>query len=400
MSSIIKNSVDELASYDAGQRLRVSELTTLIDLKHLHDKQPDFIDEVLNGAATSVHSTTEARVRMSVSSNGDYAIRQTFMRFNYQSGKSQFILNTFDNFQPTTDVTKRIGYFNSSSTAPYTAGFDGIFLESDGTTVRLKVVKTGTEVFNVAQADWDDPLDGTGSSGAVVDWENSQGAAFDFLWLGVDKIRFYLELNGNLTLIHTCQVANELVGVYMSSPNHSIRYEIRSTGGADHIDQICSSVNVEGARNRGGKLKAFNNNQTAISLPSPLSLYAVIGTRLKTTHLDVSVDLLVFSLLGTSADNFLWELRRNPTVAGTFTFNDQTNSGVQIAVGTSANTVTGGDVIDSGYIAQRVANRDPIENALRLGSAIDGTRDEFVLCVRPITNNLSLLPSYTRREEL
>ena len=75
-----------------------------------------------------------------------------------------------------------------------------------------------------------------------------------------------------------------------------------------------------------------------------------------------------------------------------------TNSAVQIAVGTSANIVTNGMEVDGGYVDTSLPITETIQNALRLGAAINGTVDEFVLMVRPITNNITVEGSLTYRQ--
>jgi len=111
------------------------------------------------------------------------------------------------------------------------------------------------------------------------------------------------------------------------------------------------------------------------------------------------VNLINVSLLSSSTnDKAHWELRFNPTVAGTFTYSDQTNSVIQAATGSSSNTVAGGTDIDGGYFSTNQAAITSVPNALRLGSAIDGTLDTIVLCVTPITNNITVEASITWRE--
>lgn len=65
---------------DAFGRQRVSQVTTLLDVKHPNDKLPSIVDEELNGTATSVHSSANASVDMDTSADLDYVIRQTFQR--------------------------------------------------------------------------------------------------------------------------------------------------------------------------------------------------------------------------------------------------------------------------------------------------------------------------------
>lgn len=389
---------DQPLNLDAGGRLRVSELTTLIDLKQLADKNPIFFDEVIIGGATSVHTPIVASTLMSVTINGDAVIRQTKMRFNYQSGKSLLVFNSFDRFQPQTNVIKRVGYFNSNATSPYNNSKDGVYVESSNGTVYVVVERTGTVVSKIAQADWDDKLDGTGRSGMTIDWSNGQVIAIDLLWLGKAGVRFAIEINNTLVYFHKLSYANIIQDVYMSSPNHSIRYEIRSTGGAGSFNHVCSSVNVEGSRNNLGVILSSNTGINQISANSSGTRYAAIGMRLKDTYLDASIDLLVFSILGTTNNNLRWEFIANPVITGTFTYVSQPNSAIQIALGTGSQTVSGGTIIDGGFIAQKADSRNTIENALRLGTMINGTRDEFILVVTPLANNLQYHASFTRRE--
>ena len=93
----------------------------------------------------------------------------------------------------------------------------------------------------------------------------------------------------------------------------------------------------------------------------------------------------------TASEKVLWELILNPTVAGTFTYADVTNSALQRALGVTANTVTNGTPIAAGFIESGGASaggggstNSIFQNALRLGSAIDGTPDEMVLTVMPV----------------
>jgi hypothetical protein len=236
------------ANLDAFSRLRVAQLTTVLDLKHLHDKQPLLVDEVVNGSATSVYSTSLSSVTMSVNAANDYVIRQTFQRFEYQSGKSQLIFCTFSGFQSETNVIKRVGYFSSSTLAPYTTALDGLFLDSDGTDISINIYRSGTVIENTSQSSWNiDSLDGTGPSGINVDWSKNFILVIDFQFLGVGRVRWGADIDGQIVYFHESKHANNLSSVYMSSPNQPIRYEIRATGAAESSFQmICAAVNSEG----------------------------------------------------------------------------------------------------------------------------------------------------------
>jgi len=392
---------DDTANIDAFARARVSQVNTLIDIKQLYDSQPLFIDIVENAGGLATHSTVNARTELTTASSGDYVIAQTKQRFNYQSGKSQQIFMTFADFAIETDVTKRIGYFSSSSSAPYTASFDGWFLENDGTTVRIKVYRSGTEVFNVAQASWDDPLNGSGDSGITVDWALAQIIMVDFEWLGVGRLRFNLVIDGTVVQFHTLNVSNQTSQVWSSSPNQPLRWELRQGGATSgSFNYICSTVGTEGSINTVGKVFSANLDTNHVNANNTSRKYALLGIRLNSSNLDTLVDLIDFSVLSTTADNQLIEVWLNPTVAGTFTYNSVTNSGAQIAKGASGgtNTVTGGSLLFSQYVSRQRATTVVVDNAIRLGSALDGTLDEIVITCNPLTNNSDVFASLTWRE--
>jgi hypothetical protein len=120
---------------------------------------------------------------------------------------------------------------------------------------------------------------------------------------------------------------------------------------------------------------------------------------LQSTKTGGTIDLETLSLICSSTnDQAHWELLINPTVAGTFTYSDVTNSTVQIATGSSSNTASAGTEIDGGYFSTSLPVTSTIPNALKLGAAIDGTVDEIILACTPLTNNITVDASLTWRE--
>jgi hypothetical protein len=388
------------SSLDAFGRLRVSNLTTLIDIKQLYDKQPLLVDEVILGSATSTHSTVNASVEMTTGANADAAIRQSFQRANYQSGKSHLCLFTFGDFDISTGITKRVGYFSSSTVSPHTADLDGIFLQNDGTDVSFQVYRTGTNTFSVNQSDWNDPMNGGGASGVTIDWAKDQIFAVDFEWLGAGRIRFYFVIDGVFYKVHEMLNANSQTEVYMSSPNQPIRYEIRQSGaGEASFKQICASINSEGATNLIGKNWGVDDNGTHLNANSTSQWYYTIGLRLKTTHFDTIVDILTGILLSTTNDNFLVRVLLNPTYAGTVTYTNVTNSAVQYGLGATANTISSMGTIlfsDSGF--QKSVSEFELDNSLKIGASLAGVADEIVVIVKPLSVNLDIHRSINWRE--
>lgn len=410
-------------SADAFGRWRVSEVFTQIDIKQLRDNLPLFIDQVTNGTALATFNIGSANTTLSTSNSGDYAIAQTKQRFEYQSGKSQQIFQTFFNMNPEANIIKRIGYFSSSSTANYNTLLDGFFLEASSNTHYLVSVKNGLETSRVERSNWFDPLDGTGESG--LDFGTLDKNVIiepDFEWLGVGRIRFVIVSRGLALLIHEVDFTNgssyinpdrtwtvldaTFKGVYMASPNQPIRYEIRQTGaGSGTLNYVCATVGSEGSVNTIGKDFGYDTGTNFLNANTAGVTYAALGVRLKANSLDTIVDIIGETLLATTQDNYILQLRLNPTVAGTFTYTGVNNSSVEIAEGATANTVTGGTLLFSEYgqgasNRQDAATKGALQTALKLGSNIDGSRDEIVLCITPLSANLDIYPSINWKELL
>ncbi|MCK4501329.1 hypothetical protein KAU11_12585, partial [Candidatus Babeliales bacterium] len=335
------NSIMNLASGlgDAFGRLRTAEPLTLFDSKQIFDNQPLFWDdsETSGTGTTSTHNPDEAATTLSVSAaTAGTRVRQTFQRFNYQPGKSLFVAMTARMTTPENGLNVKIGYFDDNN---------GLFFEMND--LNMSVVRrtnvTGTPVnVPVLQSAWNmDPMDGTGPSKITIDPTKTQILFVDMEWLGVGTARMGFFVDGIAYYCHAFHNANSLDQVYMSTPNLPIRYEITNDGtsGAASIKQICSTVISEGGQQKTGVLR--HKDSGLISGLSTGTVYALIGIRLKSGYIGMNALIENISAIATSQnDKCHWELRFNPTVAGTFTYADETNSGIQVAAGASSNTVT------------------------------------------------------------
>lgn len=391
---------DDGPGIDAFGRKRVSEPFTLFDSKQCFDNLPLLYDdqEVSGSGTGSTHSTARASTTLDVSATtAGKRVRQTFMRFNYQPGKSQRILCTgiLEKSGGGAGITRGFGYYDDNN---------GIFLQDKEGHIQfvLRSASSGSAVDReVGQPDWNlDKMDGTGPSKINLDFSKTQILFIDFAWLGVSRVRLGFVVDGAIIYCHQFLNANNLDVVYMSSPNLPIRYEIENdgTGVASEIEHICSSVESEGGIQNNGYLRHYDSG--LVSTLSSGTAYAVMGGRLKSTYLGATVLVENISLIGSANDQCHWELRIGGTVAGTFTYSDVTNSAVQIATGANTNTVTGGTEIDGGYFSTTQGVTFTVPNAIHLGAAIDGTPQEWQLVVIPITNNMSVRTSVTWRELL
>lgn len=391
---------------DAFARMRVSNPQTLFDSKNIFNDEGIadnlenstlFYDNVQSsGAGTATaYETNKAQQTLSVSANtAGVRIRQTKMRFNYQPGKSQLVLMTFNMNGCKSGIIKREGIFDDNN---------GIFLELNGGApfIVQRSYVTGAPVDRkISQRYWNvDKLNGTGTSGISMDWTKTQILIIDYEWLGVGRVRVGFVIDGQVFYAHQFLNSNVNEFAYMSTPNLPLRSEIRNdgTGGADSISQICSSVISEGGSEDLGVTRSASTGGTHLDANVENTVYALLGIRLKTNYIGATIKMLNYSVaIHTGSHRLEVFALLNPTVAGAgadlFTFVGETNSAIEIARGKTANTVSGGIQIGAINFAEsggvQGGNAGSISggahNALHLGSKIDGTRDFIVLCVRPI----------------
>lgn len=392
---------------DAFGRLRVSNSHTVFHSKLLNgDSQPLIWDEELESGTMATSGPTGDKPYIDFTSTNiteGVRTRQTYQRFNYQPGKSQMILMTgvLDLASGiTTGCRRQIGPFNDSN---------GVFFEDNAGTTKAVIVSSdsGTPVeTSVSQDKWNlDNLSGTNDvnnkSGIAADWTKSQIFVTDFQWLSAGRVRVGLEINGRIIYVHEFNFANTANIPWSSTPNLPLRYRIETTSssGICSMRCICGAVLSEGGVEELGITRYKSTEGTHLATVTEGTLYALLGVRLKTTHLDAVVKALNVAIQVQSASSTLeWALiygcKGVPvTVANTFTYADLDNTAIQFATGGSTNTVTGGTCIGGGF--GETGNNSSGDNSsesnqltqLGLGSAIDGERSEIILAVRPIAGS-------------
>lgn len=391
-------SLNDGPSNDSFGRLRTSMPVTLFDSKLLDDNAPLFWDDkqVSGSGTTSTYTQNTASVRLAVSTAAGRRLRQTFQRFNYQPGKSFLVIATgvLNVSGGGTGITRRIGYYDDNN---------GLFFENrDGYYyIMERSYASGAPVDTaVSRSNWNiDPMDGTGPCRINLDFSKVQIFVIDFEWLGVGRVRYGYVIDGKAYFCHETNHANLSSNVYMSTPNLPLRYEIINNGSgvASSMDQICSTVIIEGGNQNTGIVRGASTNGTQVDADVADTVYAVIGLRKKTGYY-APVSPVQISMMSETADDFEWKLMLNPTVAGSFTYVDETNSAVQIARGATANVVSSGIYLQGGFSTSSSAISNVLETIQRLGTSISGVRDELVLCVRPLSNAADIQASLMWRE--
>lgn len=374
-------------------KLKVAGSTKLLSFKQIDYRDDLYFDTVTIWGGTAVYEQANGGVKMSVTSNLDCVIRQSKIHSNYISGNPQQIEMTTINLSPVTNVVKRMGYYTSNTVTPFNSNIDGCYLQTDNTTIYAKVSKDWVDLCNVAQANWNlDKLNGTGTSGVTLDLTKFEILIMDFLYLGGTSVRFGTIVWGVVIWFHRYDHSNIGASTIILSPNKPLRWEIRSTWGASHLYHICGSVESQGTVTELWTIKEFSNGTTSVVAGTVGVYYALLWVEL--TYRNGIVRIENFSGFAETSDKFLIQLRLNPTVAGTFTYNQETWLPYAIATWVAANTVTGGTILHQiyGESGQGSAIANAV-NQLRLGTTIAWVTDKIVLCVTPIVNTTTMYGS-------
>lgn len=377
---------------DSFNRLRVSNPYTIWDSKCLNqDYNGLFWDNKVTAGGTATYSAVEASYTLAVTTTGDKVIRQSKMWHNYQPGKSQLIEMT-GTLGSTVNVRKRIGPFYDDTGAG--TGGNGLYFEKDiDNTIYVVIRKNGAVRARVAQANWNlDKMDGTGVSKHTLNPAKAQIFCFSYEWLGVGSPVFGFVIDGAFCPVHIYLNANVNDDVYMSTPNLPCRFEIESFGAAGTMRAVCADVKSEGGLDPNGTPRCFKHDAPLVSIANTINVFYMIGgIRLRTDCRGATVVMKHLSVLSQAADNYKWFLCLNPTYSSAPTWANKTSSVVQEAYSDGTITLTSpGTVLDGGLgvdVMRITTHR--LESNLRIGSKIDGTMDELVLALYPITTNAS-----------
>ena len=380
-------------TFDAAGYLPTSTPIIVGDYKQDKDNLPLRIDRVYSG---SIPVWTAGEVNMPVIA-GEYSIAQTKVCHPYVSAHPSVYTITFANFQTEANITKRVGCWRSSTVAPYTANFDGIYLESDGLTYNICIRKNGAVVATIPRASWDDQLNGSGASGINYDFSKFTILQIDFLYLGGSWVRFALNIGGTIVYFHTYKHSGTATSTFCNSPYFYIRWEIRSTGaGVGSLKQICAGQAVLGGVESVGKEFAIDTGVNFINANVVGTEYLICAIRLKSTAQNAFVLPRAISTMAITNDNYLIKMRINPTIAGIVTWTALADSSCDFAVGTVAgtNTITATATPLSSYYA--LQNQEQLIQRSFLatvGASIAGVSDILTISVIPLSANLDIYAS-------
>ena len=237
---------------------------------------------------------------------------------------------------------------------------NGYLAGYDGTTFGFHRFQNDVK-FTVAQADWDDPMDGTGASGMTLDQTKLNVYAIQYQYLGAGAIRLFIESDttGLFVLVHTINYANKNTEPSVHNPNfHFAIYAANKSTTSNMIVKSSSYAYFVEGKTSFIELHQPENASSRQEKVSVTTEVAIFTIRNKTTYASKVnfIDILLLGASGSieaSSANNLGEIRvvKNATLGGTPSWSDinTTNSVVEIDV--DGTTVTGGKELGIGFFA-------------------------------------------------
>ena len=393
--SYITNQSVSLASgnqLDSYSRLRTSEVGTIFDSPMKYNDESLFWNTVINGAGTSVYNSLETILDLGVSGNGDSVIRQTKEYFQLQNGKSHqgFVGCVFGPNQA--DSTKKVGFYDND---------DGFYIQNENGNIaivlRTSISGSMTETV-VPQANWNDPMDGTGPSGLTLDFTKSQVFAFDISFTGFGRVRIGALIKGQVQIFHEFENANVSSTNGFSTPSLPIRYELISSGGVASMKQQASCILIEGLKENRGVSRTVDTGVDAIevekNIPKP-----IIALRLKSQYRKAKIIPTTFSILHTSRTSALkYDVYLLADVTGGTWLSVGPDSIAEYNI--TASSASGGIRVASGVIPEKTTSAvfDTFENILSLNGNYDGTTDILVIVLTTLNRNIPAHATLTFKE--
>lgn len=350
---------------DGFSRLRTSQPFNIFSSSNTFTSGTTFYETISDGSGSTTFNQSKSEIQFNVFGNADYVIREQHGYNYYQPGKSQLIFMTGVFGTLASDTYKKMGYYNDS---------DGLIFQSSGSTfgITLRTSTSGSVVDTfIPQSEWNlDTLD-TGNtlnpSGIHLDVSKTNIYVINFQWLGVGRVNFAVDIDGQIVPVHEILNANNKTEVYMKTPNLPVRYEVISSGGTDStFKQICASVISEGGQEQFGFPSVVSNGLVTRTFTTRQS---VLSVRLNSsfqgnTNRVVVVPEAIDLLSTTNTVNAYWELILQRVIIGENNLGGSPTwlplSGTPLEYSVNGTTVSGGIVLDSGYFS--TTNQSGVRN--------------------------------------
>jgi hypothetical protein len=380
----VQNNQNNVTSFntillDTYSRLKVVEPKTLLDIK-LGSNSSNNINSNLEVIYNSTVGTAtigipvNSTALLQVVTTGDNAISQSRKYSRYQPNRSMNIelSGILNNGGNAATVISCMGYYDTgiSGGSVNTTGGNGLFFcynfnSVSGVAVNMRNTTSLGVMTNttVSQNNWDDKMDGTGTSGITIDFTKLQVFIITFSWLGSGVVKFGFNVLGTIYYCYTFPNYNTLSYPWCTNPSLPVRYEILSLTGSGSLLQCCASIISWGGYDPIGRpFSAYTGidgaGPTLVTVNSganEVPLLAISGNgsniaSLGNTYYHQNIIPISFTVLDTTTNNSIIRVRLyqsqstinhgpNNTVNPVWSL---VNSNSVVVVSTGTNITTGG----------------------------------------------------------
>lgn len=231
---------------------------------------------------------------------------------------------------------------------------NGYAVGYDGTTFGFHRFQNDSKI-TIAQASWDDPLDGTGTSGMIMDQTKINVFEIRYQYLGAGKIQLCIEddSTGDFVVVHTVLYANNFTEPSTHNPNFHHTMWANNAGTTDNIVLKSASYAyfVEGKTSfvelHQPRFGTGIKEKTTVTTDQPIFTIRNKTTYAsKTNFIDIVLQRFSTSIEAASANNQgKLFLIKNATLGGTPSWSDINTTNSVVEIDTSATTASGGTIL-------------------------------------------------------
>ena len=330
--------------------LRTTELSPII--QHSFEYTVDNTDLTINAIAVSgsVVQATGMAVLETTVTTGSSAMLESKQHAKYKPGLGGLFRFTALYTSGAAGTEQYMGVMDETGSSE--AFQNGYAIGYNGTAFSILVWRNDVLVTNLAQASWDDPLDGSGASGITLDPTKINVFEINFQYLGGGNIYFFVENEntGRFITAHQIKYANLNTEPSVYNPNFRATMWVSNKTTASNVIMKSSSFAyfVEGKvpfielhqpnESSGNREKTPVTSEVAIFTIRNKATYAG-----KTNFIDIQLEHMSMAIEASSANNLgTIRLVRDATLGGAPSYSDINTNNSVVEIDIAGTTVTGG----------------------------------------------------------
>lgn len=334
----------QIFSQSAFGELMCAEVSGVIQLQFPYNLNPELVLPSVTGSGTVTSSPPFALISVpaSASSSGSFQSRN---QLHHKPGQGAVAIFT---------AVYTSGIANSKQYVGIGNTLNGFFYGWNGSTFGILYRNNSVDTW-IYQASWNqDPFDGTGASGVILDPTKGNVYKIQYQWLGFGAINFFIESSntGEYTFVHQIQTPNSGVTTSLANPTLPLFARAESTNAASLVQLRVPSMAamIEGV--------IFNDN-TRYSTFGSLSIPANTTTLVLTIYNNLtyngyinpkSVQPDFISMANTGASNVTFTYMLNPTVSASFIPSNTSTGTSVVSYAVGGSLVTAGRTLLTQYI--------------------------------------------------